>query len=453
MRWQNNSETEHIQLKKICLLLVTLIFIFSLSSCDMGDVTDQLQNIAQSNDEDVLGVKNAYYSNDTDITYGEAFDDFFAYPTWKSFVGTKEGTDEDGDGEPDTKTENVKVVEFTGYCTYAEQEVKARIQFTLDDENGTFQPTYLAFNEVPQNMLMLYVLMEEILESASPGSVNTDDENNDDIVVTTTAKKTTTRKKTTTEQIIEVVEPDYSLYDETIYEYMMYCDESSDYYYYLFDIDGNGVVELIIDNGQSIMSEEYRDVYTIENGKLVHCGIIGGKTQYSLSYKNDSLYQNRGIQGALIVEEITLKDGKLSFREIFNDYVDEYVNYGTDLYGYLYHEYDYSYYEELSYLEAPCVYGFYDATPPMVDGMTIRADWDYVDGADGYEVYVFETTYYAGGDCHYYDYYTDTYDTYYEMSGSVPMDVELIVRAYAFTEDGIVYSDWSNYAYGTMNDY
>lgn len=42
--------------------------------------------------------------------------------------------------------------------------VKARIQFVIDEENETFQATYLAFNEVPQNVLTLAVLIEKTFE-------------------------------------------------------------------------------------------------------------------------------------------------------------------------------------------------------------------------------------------------------------------------------------------------
>lgn len=42
--------------------------------------------------------------------------------------------------------------------------VKARIQFVIDEENETFQATYLTFNEVPQNVLTLAVLIEKTFE-------------------------------------------------------------------------------------------------------------------------------------------------------------------------------------------------------------------------------------------------------------------------------------------------
>lgn len=127
------------------------------------EVVDQTANIRDSEDEHVLSVKGGHPESYPNATYGKAFEDFFAYPTWKYFKGTKEGSDEDGDGKPDTEEENVDIVEFTGYCTYQDVEVKALIQFTLNDDN-TFTATYLSYNDVPQNNLMLWGLLEKVFE-------------------------------------------------------------------------------------------------------------------------------------------------------------------------------------------------------------------------------------------------------------------------------------------------
>lgn len=119
-----------------------------------------------SGTEQILGVKGGTNSTYSGVTYGEAFENFFSDPSWKYFVGTQDGPDEDGDGEPDYTVDNVDVVEFTGGCLYADVEVTALIQFVLDHEAGTFQPVYLSFNEVPQNMLMLRGLIDTVFTQA-----------------------------------------------------------------------------------------------------------------------------------------------------------------------------------------------------------------------------------------------------------------------------------------------
>lgn len=122
--------------------------------------------VRPSSTEQILGVKGGTNSAYPGVTYGEAFENFFSNPSWRYFVGTQEGPDEDGDGEPDYTVENIDVVEFTGGCLYAGVEVTALIQFALDNEAGTFQPVYLSFNEVPQNMLMLSGLMDTVFSQA-----------------------------------------------------------------------------------------------------------------------------------------------------------------------------------------------------------------------------------------------------------------------------------------------
>lgn len=144
----------------ICLMMI--VAVLSSCACSTDDITDQEANIFQAEDEHVLEVKGGTSIAYPGKTFGEAFENFFDSPTWKYFVGTKEGSDEDGNGKPDYIEENVDIVEFTGYCTYQGVRVKARIQFTLNKEDDTFSATYLFFNEVPQSMLMLSALMEKV---------------------------------------------------------------------------------------------------------------------------------------------------------------------------------------------------------------------------------------------------------------------------------------------------
>ena len=106
-------------------------------------VSDQIENQKDANNENVLGVKNGYPENYPDCKYGDVFEEFFADPTWKYFKST-----EDRD-----------IVEFTGYCTYMEQEVKARLQFVLNNNDNTFEASALSFNDVPQSKLITVTLI------------------------------------------------------------------------------------------------------------------------------------------------------------------------------------------------------------------------------------------------------------------------------------------------------
>ena len=148
---------------KKTILSFLLVLMLLLSGCATGDsivdeVVDQVTSVAQSEEPHILTIQSAEM-NGTSHTYKEVFDNFFAYPTWKYFIG------ENGE----------KVVEFTGECLYDEQQVKARIQFVITNETEDYMEwdtTYLSFNDVSQNLFMLSALLETAVEEYE-NSLNT----------------------------------------------------------------------------------------------------------------------------------------------------------------------------------------------------------------------------------------------------------------------------------------
>ena len=140
-------------MKKI--LLLVMIGVMLLSGCSAvdsvsDDIVDQVTNVVQSTDKYVMTIQNANM-NGTTYTYKDAFSNFFAYPTWKHF------TSDDGR----------EVVEFTGECTYDNQNVKALIQFVITNETEDYlewETTYLSFNNVSQPLIMLSALLDKVVE-------------------------------------------------------------------------------------------------------------------------------------------------------------------------------------------------------------------------------------------------------------------------------------------------
>lgn len=124
-------------------IIVLVLCVVCFTGCDQKDVEDQVRNVTDSVDEHVIGVKNGYPEAAPQITYGDAFENFFANPTWKYF-GSTDGKD---------------VVEFTGKCTYLDQEVKARLQFILSKDGKSFKQGALSFNDVPQSSLVTSALI------------------------------------------------------------------------------------------------------------------------------------------------------------------------------------------------------------------------------------------------------------------------------------------------------
>ena len=161
------------------MVLLLILMIIFITGCNESDVTDQITNVVQAEDPNVIGVKNGTNSEYPNMTYGEAFERFFVAPTWKYFKGTKNGPDDDGDGKPDYVEEDVEIVEFTGYCTYYDVEVKALIQFTLNNAEGTFQATYLSFNEVPQSNLIMWALIEKAFTNGEKDTVVVEKDNSE----------------------------------------------------------------------------------------------------------------------------------------------------------------------------------------------------------------------------------------------------------------------------------
>lgn len=135
--------------RKIVILLLTFLCVLCFAGCDETDVEDNVRNVTDALDEHVIGVKDGYPEVIPEITYGEAFENFFGNPTWKYFEST--------DGKD--------VVEFTGRCTYMDQEVKARLQFILSDDGETFEQGALSFNDVPQSALITSALIYKAFET------------------------------------------------------------------------------------------------------------------------------------------------------------------------------------------------------------------------------------------------------------------------------------------------
>ena len=105
--------------KKAWVSIITIVVLMtSLVGCSDIDTNSDLQgSIFDSN---ISMVKNGHPELIPDITYEEAYDNFFANPQWRGF--------EADDGS--------EVVEFSGECTYYDEEAKVYIQFVIEDEES-----------------------------------------------------------------------------------------------------------------------------------------------------------------------------------------------------------------------------------------------------------------------------------------------------------------------------
>lgn len=130
-------------------------------SSTLKDIEDNVRNITDATDKHVLAVKNGTPELIPQITYGEAFEEFFDNPTWKYYQG--EGGED--------------VVEFAGICTYLDEEVKARLQFLLSKDGKTFEQGALKFNDVPQtNLITAAMIYKAFSDYADSHNISIDDE-------------------------------------------------------------------------------------------------------------------------------------------------------------------------------------------------------------------------------------------------------------------------------------
>lgn len=133
---------------------------------EAGEKSKAKSSTAENNlaDNYIQAVKNGYPVSIPDITYADAFNEFFENPQW--------GYLQSDDGQ--------NIVEFTGKCSYKNAKVEAKLQFiVLDDEN--FEQGNLTFNNIPQSddecTEMIYNVFREYANSHNIDDI---DSNNTD---------------------------------------------------------------------------------------------------------------------------------------------------------------------------------------------------------------------------------------------------------------------------------
>lgn len=163
----------------------------------------------------------------------------------------------------------------------------------------------------------------------------------------TTAKSTTTTTATTTDaKKQDKVEksknytPYLFLLNEIDAEYKREFgnDYIPHYQYYLYDINKDGIYELLLHFGES-EAEAVIQVYSIdENGEFTDLGEIGGGHTW-LTEKKGKLYSNFGHQGYYVVKELQM----VGWHDVWSiteetiieeDGLSDYESYGTPIVGY-----------------------------------------------------------------------------------------------------------------------
>ena len=97
--------------------------------------------------------------------------------------------------------------------------------------------------------------------------------------------------------------------------------------------------------------------------------------------------------------------------------------------------------EDVTELSVPDVGRFQESPDKQENGVMVYVTWNAVENADGYEIEYTETENDTGSEPYKRTVFTP--DTYFETGASVPINIQVRVRAYKNKDGGKIYSGWS----------
>lgn len=243
------------------------------------------------------------------ITYGEAFGDYFADQDWKYFKSTK--------GE--------KIVEFNGKCGNGSEETDLCIQFVISDDNETFQTDYLDIDGEPQNALTMGSVLHAIFgsyedshginatDTANKNEVGDNLENYDLTGQEDAGLAEETEQETSSPNEYNGVDVEHLNYRELYSGFITEMDSMYDGYcsYSLYDLNGDGRKELLL--GYGTCDADYQNIiYMVdENGAVSSTATFYGSFVYYEAEDGAGLYAVSGQMGVESVERITLQGNEV----------------------------------------------------------------------------------------------------------------------------------------------
>lgn len=135
--------------EKSNLMLTRMRWLLSIVAITCGVVFIVIAIMRGTGSNYINIVKNGSPEMYSNITYGEAFDDFFNNSEWKYF--------EAEDGED--------VVEFHGTCMYGDDRVQVSMQFVVNEDQETFHVWSATIDGEEQPELVYSLLLLKVFES------------------------------------------------------------------------------------------------------------------------------------------------------------------------------------------------------------------------------------------------------------------------------------------------
>lgn len=130
VRMRNIAEQKRLI---VCMLLMAFLSMFLMTGCG-------------SEDKYVKLVKQGTMDMEPNVQIGRAFDKFFTDGKWKSFVAT----------------DNSRIVEFTGKCTWNNKPATCTIQFSITGE-ARFALGTVSINNVDMNRVTSRQIVDKAL--------------------------------------------------------------------------------------------------------------------------------------------------------------------------------------------------------------------------------------------------------------------------------------------------
>ena len=205
-----------------------------------------------------------------------------------------------------TATLAVAIVGFVGYTIYEQLQIKKGADEILE-----------LFDEKERESIA-------VTESAIPPISSTKN-------VSATKSVTTTSKPKTTE-VNKTSDVNYSLYTAAINKICLQYDgyDLSNCYYTLYDIDRDGVKELIINVADGSVEDKFM-FCTIRDNEAIYVGEMYSRYVW-LSEKNNELYANLGHSGYQMVQRIDFDGSGISTETISEgEIAGDYTTYGKSL--------------------------------------------------------------------------------------------------------------------------
>lgn len=107
--------------------------------------------------------------------------------------------------------------------------------------------------------------------------------------------------------------------------------------------------------------------------------------------------------------------------------------------------------EDIKELSVPQLEKFQESPDKQSEGVMVYLTWNTVENADGYEIEDVETE--KDSDSEPYKRTIFTPDTYFETGASVPINIQVRVRAYKNKDGGKIYSEWSEVSECNLSDF